>query len=74
MFADEQVKHLGVAQVMHSPVRGDVEIVGQPVHLTRTPSKIVQPTPEMGEHTESVLAEVGISGDELEQLKSAGVI
>ncbi|MEE2761065.1 MAG: CoA transferase [Pseudomonadota bacterium] len=74
VFADEQVKHLGVAQVMHSPVCGDVEIIGQPVHLTRTPSNIAQPTPEMGEHTESVLAEVGILGAELEQLKSAGVI
>jgi len=74
VFADEQVKHLGVAQVMHSPVRGDVEIIGQPVHLTRTPSNIVQPTPEMGEHTERVLAEIGILRAELEQLKSTGVI
>jgi crotonobetainyl-CoA:carnitine CoA-transferase CaiB-like acyl-CoA transferase len=74
VFADEQVKHLNVAQVMHSPVRGDVEIVGQPAHLTRTPSRIAEPTPEMGQHTQSILEEIGVSKDEIEQLKTTGVV
>jgi len=74
VFADEQVKHLNVAQVMHSPVRGDVEIVGQPVHLTRTPSRIAEPTPEMGQHTQNILEEIGLSEDEIEQLKTTGVV
>ncbi|NQV55027.1 MAG: CoA transferase [Rhodospirillales bacterium] len=74
VFADEQVKHLGVAQMMHSKVRGDIEIIGQPVHLTKTPSRIAAPTPEMGEHTESILKEIGLSADEIAELGKAGVI
>ncbi|MFP6688714.1 MAG: CoA transferase, partial [Alphaproteobacteria bacterium] len=74
VFADEQVRHFKVAQVMHSPVRGEIEIVGQPVHLTRAPSRIAVPTPEMGQHTTSILAEIGLSGDEIEQLKTTGVV
>ncbi|MFP6734153.1 MAG: CaiB/BaiF CoA-transferase family protein [Rhodospirillales bacterium] len=74
VFADEQVQHLEVAQVMHSPVRGDIEIVGQPVHLTRTPSRIAEPTPEMGQHTESILAEIGITDGEIDALRTSGVI
>jgi formyl-CoA transferase len=59
VFEDPQVKHLGVAQTMQTPWGGPIEIVGQPVTLARTPATVAMPTPEPGEHTDEILAELG---------------
>ena len=73
-FNDPQVKHLGVAQTVNSPVRGEIEIIGQPVHLSRTPSHLAAPAPEYGGDNDEVLAEFGCSSDEIEGLRERGVI
>ena len=72
MFEDEQVKHLGIAADMPTPDRGTLQVVRQPVTLSRTPSLIVRHTPERGEHTDEVLAEFGFSDSEIAALKGAG--
>jgi formyl-CoA transferase len=59
VFADPQVKHLGMAAPVHHETLGDIAVVNQPVKLSRTPSHIAHPTPEQGEHTEQVLKEYG---------------
>jgi crotonobetainyl-CoA:carnitine CoA-transferase CaiB-like acyl-CoA transferase len=59
VFADPQVKHLGMAAPVPHATLGDIEVVNQAVKLSRTPSKIAHPTPEKGEHTEEVLKEYG---------------
>ncbi|HEX5795058.1 MAG TPA: CoA transferase, partial [Geminicoccaceae bacterium] len=45
VFADPQVRHLGLAQSVRSHERGEVELVGQPILMTRTPSRIRTPPP-----------------------------
>ncbi len=72
MFADPQVQHLGVATDMLTPDRGTLQVIRQPVSLSRTPSAIARHTPERGEHTGEVLAEFGFSADEIERLKTNG--
>ena len=59
VFADPQVRHLGMAAPVQHATLGKVEVVNQAVKLSRTPSAIVHPTPEKGEHTDEVLREVG---------------
>jgi formyl-CoA transferase len=59
VFADPQVRHLGMAAPVHHPKLGDIEVVNQAVELSRTPSGIRYPTPEKGEHTDEVLRELG---------------
>ena len=73
-FDDPQVRHLGVAQTVTSPVRGDIEIVGQPIHMTRTPNKVVVPAPEYGEHTDEVLESLGYSDGDVAGFHERGVI
>ena len=73
-FNDPQVRHLGVAQTVTSPVRGDIEIVGQPIHMTRTPNRVVAPAPEYGEHTEEVLEALGYSAGDIAGFHERGVI
>jgi crotonobetainyl-CoA:carnitine CoA-transferase CaiB-like acyl-CoA transferase len=59
VFADPQVQHLGMAAPVRHGSLGEMEVVNQPVKLSRTPSRIAHPTPEKGEHTEEVLKEYG---------------
>ena len=66
VFADPQVEHLGVVQdVETADERGMLHLVGQPVTLARTPSRLVAPPPERGEHTEEVLREFGFTDAEI---------
>ena len=74
VFADPQVRHLGLAQPVHSHERGDTELVGQPILMSRTPSRIRTPPPLMGEHTEEILAELGYDRARIEALRAAEVL
>jgi crotonobetainyl-CoA:carnitine CoA-transferase CaiB-like acyl-CoA transferase len=74
MFADEQVRHLGIAQDVPNDQGRDIRLVGQPFTLSRTPSTMAARPPEVGEQTDELLAEFGFSGDEIAALRDAKVV
>jgi len=74
MFADPQVKHLGIAQSATKPNGEEQIFVGQPVVLSRTPSKIVATPPEQGQHTDEVLKEFGFADNEIAALHQAKAV
>jgi crotonobetainyl-CoA:carnitine CoA-transferase CaiB-like acyl-CoA transferase len=74
MFDDAQVKHLGIAQDVPNAENRHIRLVGQPVTLSRTPSKMVARPPEFGEQTEEVLTEFGFDADEIAELRRAKVV
>lgn len=74
MFEDAQVRHLGIAQDIPNEEGRRIRLVGQPVTLSRTPSKMVAPPPEFGEQTDEVLKEFGFSADEIAGLRNAKVV
>jgi len=74
MFADPQVKHLGIAQAAKRPDGKEQVFVGQPVELSRTPSSIVATPPEMGQHTDEVLKEFGFADSEIAALHQAKAV
>jgi len=49
-------------------------VVGQPVMLSRTPSRPACASPEMGEHTDEVLREFGFEDDEIAAARAASAI
>ena len=72
VFADPQVKHLGIAQDVDARrTAAGSTFVGQPVTLSRTPSKIAAPPPELGQHTDEVLKEFGFADKEIAELRKA---
>ena len=74
VFADPQVKHLGVATPVEHAKLGRKNILANAAVLSRTPAKVVAPTPEIGEHTDEVLRELKYSAQEIEQLRKGGVV
>ena len=73
-FADEQVKHLGIAMDATKPNGETQTFVGQPVALSRTPSKIVATPPGQGQHTDEVFKEFGFSDAEIAKLHEAKAV
>jgi len=74
-FAEPQVKHLGIARAVKHPKLGDIKVVGQPINLSDSPQpKELRPTPDLGEHTDEVLASLGYDGKAIAALKAGGVI
>ena len=74
VFADPQVQHLGNAAPVTHPVLGELKLVNQAVRLSRTPASLATATPELGMHTDEVLAEIGFSLEEVAGLRQRGVV
>ena len=74
VFDDPQVKHLGIAQDVTSKALGAITLLGQPVTLSRTPSKLATATPECGENTNEILSWLGYDDDDIAALRRAGVV
>src|ERR1700753_1721698 len=59
-FAEPQVQHLGIARRVRQAQLGDIKGVAQPINLTKAPQPDeYRPTPELGEHTDAIMAELG---------------
>ena len=69
VFADTQVKHLGLSFPVQHPTLGEINLVRTPIQMlgVRNPQN---PTPERGEHTDSVLKEFGFSAEEIATLRA----
>jgi crotonobetainyl-CoA:carnitine CoA-transferase CaiB-like acyl-CoA transferase len=74
VFADPQVQHLKMAAPVHHPARGDTRVVAQPVKLSRTPASVYVSAPDAGEHSDAILAELGLTADEIAALRAKTVI
>lgn len=73
-FADPQVQHLGITETVVSEKLGDLNLIGQPVVLDRTPSSIRVAPPERGEQTRELLLELGFSESEIETMREQQII
>ncbi len=74
VFDDPQVKHLDIPKPARKRDGRELRVISQPVSLSRTPSRIAAPPPELGEHTEEVLAEFGFHPDEIASFRNTKVI
>lgn len=73
-FADEQVRHLGVAWPVEHPQLGEIGLVGQPLRSDRHRASLRSIAPMPGQHNEEVLGSIGLSTEEITDLRSRHVI
>jgi crotonobetainyl-CoA:carnitine CoA-transferase CaiB-like acyl-CoA transferase len=74
MFADPQVQHLGIAQGVTKKDKSKMQLIGQPMLLSRTPSRLAVRPPELGEHTNAILKEFGFSKKDIAALHKAKAV
>ena len=73
-FADPQVQSLEITPQFSHDRLGAMKLVGQAINMSRTHEHVDRATPEMGEHTDEVLAELGYDTAAIAKLRDAGVI
>ena len=59
---------------LNQPGVGAVKQVGTPIKFVGQPKPRARPAPQLGEHTDQVLAEFGLSADEIAALRASHVI
>lgn len=74
MFADPQVRHLGMAKPVRHPTLGEFEVVNNAVNMGGAPNMDYRATPERGQHTSEVLGEFGYSEDEIKEMAERGIV
>ena len=71
-FESEHGKHRKMRIEIDHPVEGTVPNIGFAVKLMGTPQQVRMPPPLLGEHTDQVLAELGIGADERAAFRTQG--
>lgn len=72
---EPQVIARGLMVKIPHPRNPQFEMVGSPIKMSGTPVEYVRPAPMLGQHTDEVLGErLGLSAEQLGQLKAGGVI
>jgi crotonobetainyl-CoA:carnitine CoA-transferase CaiB-like acyl-CoA transferase len=56
------------------PNAGEIRLVASPVKFSETEARVKGPAPEVGQHSEEILLEVGYTWDDITRLKDEGAI
>jgi crotonobetainyl-CoA:carnitine CoA-transferase CaiB-like acyl-CoA transferase len=73
VFADPQVQSRQMTAKVSHPLAGELELVGSPMRLSATPVRIQRAPPLLGQHTDEILAGLGLDAAARTQLRQAGV-
>ena len=74
VYADPQVRARDMVVETQHPTAGRVRNIGIPVKLSETPGALRRPAPALGEHTDEVLRELGVSDERTAALRASGAV
>jgi CoA:oxalate CoA-transferase len=73
-LGQEQVKHRNTFSTVRSEGIGDLKLFNLTAKFSRTPGNVETPPPTLGQHTSSVLRDLGLADDEIKKLREAKII
>lgn len=71
---DPQVRHLGAFTEIEHPRAGTVKVTNIPFRMSKTPGAIRRPAPLLGQHSEEILREAGVTDEQIDALKASGAV
>lgn len=74
VLADPQLAAREMIQTVAHPTAGALAVLGLPVKLSETPGAVRSAPPLLGQHTDAVLGELGITAGDIDELRQRGVI
>ena len=74
VFDDPQIRHQRMRVTIDDPRHGAYDVLGFPIKFTDEPCSVHRPPPDLGEHTDALLAELGYAGEAIERMRQARVI
>lgn len=74
LLADPQALENEYLLTVDHPLRGPVQVVGFPWKFSETPAHAAAAAPELGQHTEEVLLDLGYTWDDINSLRERGVL
>ncbi|HEY3694389.1 CaiB/BaiF CoA-transferase family protein [Phenylobacterium sp.] len=74
VFADPQVRQLGIARTVQHPRLGPLTLVGQPIDVAGSEPTLAAAAPDHGAHTDEVLAGLGFDAAAVAGLRERGVV
>lgn len=74
VFDDPHVQHRGMRIELPHPTAGKVPLVASPIKLSRTPVEHRAAPPLLGQHTDEVLAGIGLDEQAIAALRAQGVV
>jgi crotonobetainyl-CoA:carnitine CoA-transferase CaiB-like acyl-CoA transferase len=75
VLQDEQLEARGMIERLDHLTAGMIRVLGVPIKLSDTSGSVRTPPPLLGQHTVSILSrDLGLTGEEIEALRSSGAI
>lgn len=74
VFSNPQVLHLNMLVEVTHPVLGLFRLPGMPFKLSATPGSVRTAPPQLGEHTESIMNDLGYTREDVQNFYAQGVL
>jgi crotonobetainyl-CoA:carnitine CoA-transferase CaiB-like acyl-CoA transferase len=74
LITDPQLPLNGMTVTTKTTVSDSTPVINHPVNLRGVTRQPIGPAPDLGEHSDEVLGELGIDSEDIRQLRADGVI
>ena len=74
VFADPQIQAQNMVLEVDHPGHGLVRLLGFPMKFSQAPNSVRLPAPELGQHTDDVLTELGFTAEQRQSLRARKIV